>query len=713
MKNFVYKFIYRVRQQANKRPTLATVVSAGRKRSFVAYDWGTDTFVFEQNVWKVKPPRPPVLMVRKNAFIEGREGWIMTITSGSHAVAAIPLLKGEFWNLGRVSDKHRSEVMNKCVICSNVVGDTIEISQRDIATEEIFAADEWLRSLGWSLSNVVLAERNDSALEFYRRKGQEWRIKPLAWSREGMDFALAASRGHIHSDFIYYHSVKGVHFLTYQDFVALIPKCETDIDSVKSCINELAKPSEVGVLPALRDPKFHGHHEIEFFGIRDRNATERIISMVEELARQLDDLTPGILADCLQVIGDFYYDALSFPDLADSSSALFVQSMYRHLTGAIYSSSPDQVVPAFDDRKTALPGVTYRGGKPDFHPGADARTIALIDYVQSLLSEGESLEYLNVYELRLQGAHVPLGRGPTREIDFKTNRRPVSIRLIEKRLAHHGIEYANYMLVRVQAMQSLGIAFGDHHLLARHERKSGEEYYFVRNRYQGFPTTAIGQSHFKRALPDGTFAEFPEAILATAGLIGRAAAHTLIAKKYIPGSNPVHFGEGKEIIEFGYHLDFQCEMPIRVRLCSIRGTLGWPCIDKDKDNLEVCFDSFTEAFAQAIVAFWKKNMRNVTLDAVIARFNEGFVAATKEIYWNYANQRELFYQFDPGIRKIFKFNQKWTFALWALECQYNSLNRLCAMITVASGKLATSPIMATPAETGAPAKDGEKQGPLS
>ena len=713
MKNFVYKFIHRVRQQATKRPTLATAISAGRKRTFVAYDWGTDTFIFEQNVWKIKPPRPPVLMVRKNAFIEGREGWIMTMTSGSHAVAALPLLKGEFWNLGRVSNKHRSEVMNKCVICSNVVGDTIEISQRDIATEEIFAADDWLRSLGWSLSNVVLAERNDDALEFYRRKGQEWRIKPLAWSREEMDFALAAARSHIHSDLIYYHSVKGVHFLSYEDFASLITHCENDFDSVKACIDELAKPSEVGVLPALRDPKFHGHHEIEFFGIRDRLAAERVVVMVEELDRNLENLTPETLAARLQDICEFYYNALSFPELADSSSALFVSSMYRHLTGAIYTGSQDQVVPAFDDRKTALPGVTYRGGKPDFHPGADMRTIALVDYVQSLLSEGETMEYVNVYELRLQGGHMPLGRGPTREIDFKTDRRPISQRMIEKRLAHHGIEYANYMLVRVQAMQSLGIAFGDHHLLSRHERESGHAYYFVRNRYQGFPINAIGQSHFKRALPDGTYAEFPEAILATSAQIGRAAAQTLIAKKYIPGSNPVHFGEGKEIIEFGYHLDFQCEMPIRVSLCSIRGTLGWPCIDKDKDNLEVCFESFIEAFARTIVEFWQKNMRAVTLDAVVARFNEGFAAATREIYWNYASQRELFNQFDPGLRTIFKFKQKWAFALWALELQYKHLNRLCAMITVASGKLATSPMLNTPVETDKLGEDGEKQETIS
>ena len=59
MKNYAYQFISRVRQQATPKKTHATITSGGRERTFVAYDWGTDTFIFERDVWKLRPERAP------------------------------------------------------------------------------------------------------------------------------------------------------------------------------------------------------------------------------------------------------------------------------------------------------------------------------------------------------------------------------------------------------------------------------------------------------------------------------------------------------------------------------------------------------------------------------------------------------------------------------------------------------------------------------
>ena len=689
MKDFAYKFIARVRQQAKRKSTCATIVSGGRQRYFVAYDWGTDTFIFERDVWKVKPEHAPVIIVRKDALIEGREGRIMCVTSGSHSVASIPLLKGLFWNLGRVSDKDRSTVMTKRVVCANFVGENIEISQRDVSIQEIFDTDDWLRGLGWSLTNVVIADRSDSAVEQYRKLGQEWRVKPLVWTRTEMDAALAAVRTRIHSKLYYFHNVKGVHFLAYEDFAALVPLCATDFEGVKGCICELVSPSEVGDVPALRDHKFHGHHEIELFGVRDPLAAERLTSLLEDLQKNLarPDYTAEAAATALDDICSVFKSSLSYPDLAIKSTDLFVSSMYKHLTGEIYNGSQDLIIPAFDDRKTALPGVTFRGGKQDVHPGADDRTRAIINYAESLLSHGELIEYANVYELHLDD-EIPLGKGPTREIDFKTNRMPVPMRLIEKRLAHQGIEYANYMLARVQAFQALGIAFVGHHLLSRQDKATGASCYFIRERCPGYALNKISRNRFQRPTGEnGIFKDFADAILMTAAQAGKAAAQTLVVKKYLPGSNPVHFNEGKEILEFAYDLNYSCEMPAKIRLCSIRGSLGWPCIDKTQENITVCFDTYAESFAETVVDIWRKHQRTVTLDQVVKHFNEGFALTTRELYRNYASQRELFTQFDPGLRSVFKFVPKWNFALWALEEQFRQVDRICAMITMHSGEI--------------------------
>ncbi len=689
MKRFAYKFIDQVRREATRRNAVVSVLAGGRVRHFNAYDWGTDTFVFERDVWKEKPSHAPVLIVRKSVFIEGREGRIMTISSGSHSTAALPLLRGDFWNLGRIPDRRKGDVMRKAIICANIVadGETIEISQRDVSVEEMHAADEWLRGLGWPLGGVVLAERSDEAVDFYRRRGQEWRIKPLVWTRSEMDFALAASRTRLHSDFCYYHSVKGVHFLSFEDFSALLPQCSVDFEAVRRCINELAKPEEVGDLPAMLDPKYRNHHEIELFGIRDLSASERIVQAIIALQRSLDGMSSAECEDRLAEIISAYRTALSFPDLADSGSALFVSSMYKHLTGEIYSSQ-DQVIPAFDDRKTALPGATFRGGKPDFHLGADERTRALLEYAMSHLSAGEEMEYANVYELRGEGVVAPPGQFPTREIEFKTTQRPVSTKLIEKRLAQRGIDYASYMLVRVQAFQSLGVSFGNHHLLQRRDKGESNTYYFVRNRYAGYAIDVISHNRFKREGKDGKLVDFPEAILMTAAQAGRAAAHTMVVKKYFEAEGTVGFGRGKEIIEFDHDLAWGCEMPCGMRLSSIRGSLGWPCFDRTKENLDKCFATYTEAFARTAVDFWQKNGAVVSLDALMEDFCAGFTAATHEIFWNYYNRRELFSQFDPALKPTFHFRQKWLFVLWSLERQHENATRLAAMIRVAAGRIA-------------------------
>lgn len=689
MKRFAYHFIDQLRREARRRREPVSVTSGGRERVFEAYDWGADTFILERGIWEDAPSHAPVLIVRKSALIHGREGRIMTFSTGSHATAAIPLMKGEFWNLGRVAERSRSGVMNGAILCANIVsgGDALEISQRDIPTPETAAADEWLRGLGWPLSRVILAERNDKTLDFYRRMGQEWRIKPLVWTRREMDAALAASRTHIHSDFLYYHSVKGVHFLSFEDFSSLLPLCSADTGAVRRCLDELAGPSEVGELPALFDPKYGGHHEIELFGIRDLSASARIAKMISALQRDAGALTPQECEDRLAEITAVYQSALSFPSLADSSSDLFVSSMYKHLTGEIYSTH-DQVVPAFDDRKTALPGATFSGGKPDFHPDADERTRALVAYTAGLLSAGEKMEFANVYELR-NGVQAQPGDFPTREIEFKTSLRPVPRKLIEKRLAQRGIEYAVYMLVRVQAFQSLGLSIGNHHLLQRHDKGSGETYYFVRDRYAGYALDAISQNRFKRPSGDsGEFVEFPEAVLRVAAQAGRAAAHVMVAKKYIDGDKPVLFGDGKEIIEFDRDVDTGLEMARGMRICSIRGTLGWPLIDQTSENLEACFNAYTEAFAATAVGFWRRNGGSLDLQPVIDGFCAGFASATREIYWNYASRREHFENFNPDLRPKFHFRQKWLFALWALERQFENVNKLAAMVKVAAGRLA-------------------------
>lgn len=684
MNTSMLQFIARVRREARQKPEQVVLKTMGHERVFYGYDWGGDTYVFERDVWKNLDNHSPVLIVRKQDLVKGASGCILTLTTGNHTVAAIPLLSGHFWNLGRLPATQRSKVLQTRVVCANVVNGVIEMSQRDVATDLIMQADAWLQSIGFALNEVIMAERTDSTLDHYRQMGQEWRIKPLAWTRREMDAALRSSRTRINSCLRYYHSAKGVHFLSYTDFHKLREVLAADYPQFVECLRELVSIFEGDVRSCMRTPKFHGHHEIELFGLRRGVATERLVPELEKLMEgiALKRLTPEEVAERLAAIDAGFKAALERPELADDASDDFVETLYMHLTGEIYAALGDSVTPAFDDRRTALPGATFHGGRPDFHPGTDDRTRVLIANVQQMMSQDEQIEYANIYEVRSENDltnNLAVGVGVTREIVFKTNRRPLCTSLIEKRLALKTPGYGSYMLARVQAFKALGVGFGEYRLLMRLDSQAGREMnYFIRNRCLGEPLDQIPASMFQRTGEFGgsEAGEDPAVVLALGALLGDAAAQNLVLKKYLPKTESCRFGEGKEVFEFGYDITNRREMPMRVMLCSIRGCFGWPDIAYTEENLNTLFSYYLRCYAQVLFRFWLKHREAIGLDVLAERFFDGFEFKTREMHWVYSSRREQFDAFDPQLRSTYAFTKKWRFALWSLDRQLRRIEQL-------------------------------------
>jgi len=684
MKNIMHQFIARVRREARQKPAHVTLKSMGPSRVFYGFDWGSDTFVFEKEVWKHLEDHLPILIMRKQDLIKGASGYIMTLTTGNHTVAAIPLLSGNFWNLGRLPASQRSKMLSGSVVCANVVNGVIEISQRDVPTPLVTAADEWLQRVGFALNEVIMVERNDLSLEYYRRQGQEWRIKPLAWTRREMDIALGASRTRINTSIRYYHSAKGVHFLAYPEFSRFAAMATSDYPQFVECLRELVSIFEGDVRSCMRSPKFHGHHEIELFGLRRGEAFERVVPELEKLMEgiALRRIEQDDVAARMQAITAMFKASLERPELADDNSDDFVETLYMHLTGEIYYGSGDSVVPAFDDRRTALPGATFRGGRPDLHPGADDRTRVLLANVEQMMSQDEVVEYANIYEVRSASDatnNLAVGAGVTREIVFKTNRRPLCTSLIEKRLALKTPGYGSYMLARVQAFKALGVGFGEYRLLMRLDSRAGREMnYFIRNRCAGEPLDEIPPRMFQRV---GEFGgngqgDDPDVVLELGALMGDAAAQNLALKKYLPDPARCRFGEGKEIFEFGYDIKSKREMPMRVMLCSIRGCFGWPDTSYTEKNLNRLFDFYFTCYAQVLYRFWQKHREAVGLSELSERFFDGFEFKTREMHWNYSVRREQFDAFDPQLRAGYAFTKKWHFALWSLDRQLRRIDTL-------------------------------------
>ncbi|MGN0846095.1 MAG: hypothetical protein ACI4RA_01770 [Kiritimatiellia bacterium] len=674
MKSSAKQLLRGIMRKATCRASSVVTRAMGRRRHFRAYDLGPDTFVFETGVWLHLDAHASVLIVPKRALRHnGGSGYVMTVTTGNHSVAALPLLQGQFWDLCRLNSLKRGEVMTHGVLCGNVVDGKLEISQRDVPCHRLVAVDDWLTgALKFPNGDVVMVERNDQALEHFRSRGQEWRVKPLAWTEREMTVALAASRKRISTSLRYYHGTRGVHFLTYSGFLALCEQAKTDFAAFREGLHELVSVFEGHETNFLRQPKFHGHHEIELFGLRRGVALERIVPALELLMEKIElrRVSEEDAAARMAEIAAYYKAQLTRPELADDTSKVFTELLYMHLTGEIYSVMGEGTTPAFDDRRTALPGAVFERGRPVFDPLCDARSEVLLSNLRALASRDEFVEYANVYELRTKDAddEYPIGEGTTREIVYKTNRRPLVASLVEKRLARPGRGYGSYVLARTQAFKSLGVALPDYRLLRRRPHEKVRYDFFIRTRCEGEPLADIPASHFQLAGEFGgaDAGEDPQVVLALAFLMGDAAAQNLVMKKYDPATRSPLYGVGKEIYRFGYDIKACRLLPQGVSYCSVRGSLGWPDVSHTDRNLDAIADFYLSFYAKTVADFAAAHVV-CTRSEVAERFFAGFEFRLRAMEWEFTVQRDEFENFNPEILPRYGFLPKWRFALWALE----------------------------------------------
>jgi len=674
----IRQFLSRTKADGVRRSGSVVVTSMGRARTFEAFDQGLDTFIFEKGVTAHLSERPSVLIVEKGVLRPKARGRIMTVSTGNHAVAAFPLLDGRFWNLSALPAASRSETLTHAVVCANVVGDTLEISQREVPTETIVDVDLWLlENVGFSMADVVLSDRNTDTLECYRWLGQEWRIKPLAWTEAEMRVALSASRKRIATTLNYYHSACGVHFLSFAEFARFAGLARSDSDAFLAGLKELVDVYEGNDVSFVRMDKHRGHHEVEFFGISRGVALERLVPELEHLLREIVAGRIGQLGviQKTQEILTLFRSLLTSPDMADEESKPFVETLYMCITGEVYSIVGEGATPAFDDRRTALPGATFSNGKPTLHPGADARTEILLENLCGRMSKDEIIEYANIYELRAEDESEHVGKGATREVVYKTNMRPLEESLIEKRLSGVTAGYSSYVLARIAALRALGVALSEFYIMLK-RRNEGERRmcdHYIRRRCKGEPMEAIPANYFRRT--DDPDQEDPEVVLELATQMGDAAAQNMAMKKFDLKTSTPLFGVGKEIYEFDYDVIRERTLPKRVATCSVRGSFGWPILDYTDENFAKVSNFYLGHFAHAVRIFQKCHA-DVSMDLIAERFMDGFEARTRAMAWQASVMRDRFSDFKPAIPPRFGFEPKWRFVLWSLERQGRDLPEL-------------------------------------
>ena len=203
-----------------------------------------------------------------------------------------------------------------------------------------------------------------------------------------MRVALAASRTKISTDVTYYHNARGVHLFSYPEFQRFAALAETDWDLFRASLREMVSVFEGNQVSFMRFPKYHGHHEIELFGVKRGEAIVHIVPELEKLMEgiALGRTTQSAAAARIKEIDALFRSMLSRPEFADETSKQFTSTLYMYLTGEIYSVLGEGVTPQFDDRRTALPGATFVNGRASMHPGADARSEVLLSNIRALTS---------------------------------------------------------------------------------------------------------------------------------------------------------------------------------------------------------------------------------------------------------------------------------------------------------------------------------------
>lgn len=668
----IRQFLKRVRTEGHRRPGVVRTVSMGRERTFEAYDIADDTFIMERGVASHLAERPSVLIVDKSALRRKACGRVLTVSTGNHSIAAFPLLDGRFWRLSALPAARRGETLLREILCANIVDGRLEISQREITVETLVRHDTWLQtSVGLGLETVEMSERNDATLEYYRRMGQEWRVRPLAWTEREMRVALMAAKKRITTKISYYHSARGVHWLTFQEFARFAAFAETDPQAFFDGLRELVGVFEGNRVSYTRQKKYRGHHEIEFFGVRRGVALEQLVPEIERLSEavalgRIGQL--GIVQKAEELV-ELFRNLLAQTEFADESSKTFTDTLYMFITGEVYAVVGEGATPAFDDRRTALPGATFIDGRPVMHPGADVRTEVLLSNLRGMMSKDEIIEYANVYELRGEGdGSDKLGTGSTREVVYKSSMRPLDHALVEKRLSSVRQGYPAYMLARIGALRSLGVTLSDFYLLLKRRpgRHLHERDHYIRHRCEGEPMEAIPAHYFRRA--DGGEGEDVEVVLSLAALMGDAASQNLAMKKFDPKTKTPLFGVGKEIYEFEYDIQREAVVPKRVSTCSIRGSFGWPCLDYTDENLDAIGEFYLTHFSRALSTYACLHP-SVDREAIARRFWDGFDFRTRQMAWHLSVMRDRFEAFNPDVPRIYAFQAKWNFVMWALERQ--------------------------------------------
>lgn len=621
--------------------------------------------------------RYPAIVMKQSDLCIGNTGWFFAICEGNFSTLLTPLFSGLFGkDLCNIPSNKRSEMLLHRVIYINRAKKGLELYQRDTDFNLLIEADNWLQSIGLDLHQCRFYERTPEILKYTEAHGLLWRVRPKVYSAEEKRETIAHAWQQAESAARYYVSVRGIHWLSYEEFSTIVALSRKDKNVALMCLQEWVGVPRGKALSAMCRPKAN-HHAIEFLGVKREDAEVYLIAPLTILFAgvRANQLTHKDLIDALIALQRFFKCLLIKPSYASMSSLEMIDELYDLLVDDT-TMNPRQTIVDFNDRRMAVPGATFLNGKIIPHPGVDPHTLMIIKHLTQRLSINEKPESINIFVVRSTKT-LTSESSRSREIVIKTNRTPVPISYIQKKLSSVRVGYSDYLLARANVFRALGADLPAFEVLTIDDKGQSEETpYFLRTRCPGDPITAIPDSYFKINVNNLNGAEDPDVVLALANLYGSAAADNLIAKKYIPKSQISRFGIGKEIFEFTFDPFKHRLMPARVQTCSIRGTMGWPDITQSEANLQDAHRYYLNHYASVLGDYWHQHAEACTLNECANAFFDGFMRKVEAMHWSYTQNKTNFDNFDPHLRATYNFREKLNFALWSLNRAAEDLSQM-------------------------------------
>ncbi|MGC8491264.1 MAG: hypothetical protein ACP5SH_05960 [Syntrophobacteraceae bacterium] len=480
-------------------------------------------------------------------------------------------------------------------------GDLIIVRSDPSAMENVFAADRMLQAFFPKERIQFTGLHIPEIRMLLRRRGECWRMSPTPRSGEEIRRYVRASKVQVSTGLsVYYNQPTGGRFLTCDEFMRIRPLIEQDRPEALARLKEILKLSRCTNKSGSRELSLllPDGKQIEF------SELEKTVSLLETLpnSKSADDV--------LRAFDRFasLFAAAAGPELTrdDYHDPVWRRTMFCRLLDINEGEMEElalKLSPEFHLNVKWLPGASVEGDELRFDSSAHPRIHGLISHFwehsggllsinigqiqESLSSRDISGEEREVYLVSMTNREGKDSISLLRLMKWDVIHR-IKMGIPLEQAIEETFKYRDYIFDRLYAAARLGFPILTYREIQLEQKVPGlgpvPSFFFERPYVTGVVSDKIPLSCYKN----------PEFIEKLSGLLGLAAAFTLVLGRVSFRTGKVYFDDGDELIQ----LDLN-SIPARLVIIETTGSFtDW--ITPIADLLPQCLGRFALQLEKAV-----------------------------------------------------------------------------------------------------------------